>query len=74
MKNMKIEINAEQPLDEVIKELERLGYKTGFTTNCDPYFLDTEDVSWLGGWVYNVRDKDDYSGSNTTLQQLRGMK
>lgn len=26
MKTMKIEINAEQPLDEVVKELERLGY------------------------------------------------
>lgn len=26
-KNMKIEINAEQPLGEVCKELERLGYK-----------------------------------------------
>ena len=25
-KNMKIEINSEQPLDEVVKELERLGY------------------------------------------------
>lgn len=26
-KNMKIEINNEQPLDMVVKELERLGYK-----------------------------------------------
>ena len=26
-KNMKIEINSEQPLEEVVKELERLGYK-----------------------------------------------
>lgn len=26
-KNMKIEINEQQPLDEVVKELERLGYK-----------------------------------------------
>ena len=25
-KNMKIEINSEQPLDEVVRELERLGY------------------------------------------------
>ena len=25
--NMKIEINSEQPLDEVVKELEHLGYK-----------------------------------------------
>ena len=25
-KNMKIEINSEQPLEEVVKELERLGY------------------------------------------------
>ena len=27
-KNLKIEVNAEQPLDEIVKELERLGYKT----------------------------------------------
>jgi len=26
IKNMNIEINSEQPLDEVVKELERLGY------------------------------------------------
>lgn len=30
-KNMKIEINEHQPLDEVVKELERLGFKSGFT-------------------------------------------
>ena len=28
-KNMKIEINEEQPLDEVVKELERLGFYKG---------------------------------------------
>ena len=26
-KNMKIEINEHQPLDEVVRELERLGYR-----------------------------------------------
>lgn len=27
MKDMKIEINEQQPLDEVVKELERLGFQ-----------------------------------------------
>ena len=26
-KNMKIEVNAEQPLDDIVGELERLGYQ-----------------------------------------------
>ena len=26
MKNMKIEVNAEQPIDEIVMELERLGF------------------------------------------------
>ena len=31
-KNMKIEINADQPLEEVVMELDRLGYKKAYTT------------------------------------------
>lgn len=31
MKNMKIEVNAEQPLDEIVKELEERG--------CNPYWI-----------------------------------
>ena len=29
-KNMEIEINKDQPLDDVVRELERLGYKQGW--------------------------------------------
>jgi len=30
--NMKIEVNEDQALDEIVKELERLGYKKAYTT------------------------------------------
>ena len=39
-KNMKIEVNAEQPLDDIVGELERLGYrwcvdtKHNYSTKC----------------------------------------
>lgn len=36
-KNMKIEINENQPLDDVVRELERLGYSsTGFPNVINP--------------------------------------
>lgn len=74
-KNMKIAITPEQPLDEVVKELERLGYKIDFTTNCKPFFVETERIKRLNGWVYSVRDEDDFDEDNlTTLTQLKEMK
>lgn len=50
-KNMKIEINESQSLDEVVKELERLGYKRiawwGYkslfiVTNCEKRYTDID--------------------------------
>ena len=35
MRNMKIEINKQQPLDEVVAELERLGYTKSITYQGD---------------------------------------
>lgn len=40
-KNMKIEINESQPLDEVVVELERLGYK--------------KDTWWSSWWEGNTK-------------------
>lgn len=68
MNNMKIEINDSQPLDEVVKELERIGY---VKPNGDG---DKIFTSQLGNTV-NVFDDsmmfDCYK--TTTLAELRSM-
>ena len=54
-KNMKIEINDQQPLNEVVSELERLGYKkagwigyrnTSFITTCKLGFYTDHAISF----------------------------
>lgn len=71
MKNMKIEINKDQPLDEVVSELERLGYKCGYKTGlvakrvntfADGYFVTLGNVGM--GLTHNL----------TTLAELKEMK
>ena len=56
-KNMKIEITPEQPLDEVVRELEMLGYKkagwigyrnTSFITTCKLGFYTDHAISFWG--------------------------
>ena len=68
MKNMKIEINAEQPLDEVVRELERLGY----VKDCDygKKFVYANGDGSFDCFIGNTCH-DWYS--ITTLQQLREM-
>lgn len=65
--NMKIEINEQQPLDEVVRELERLGYK--------------KDL--INGWtwvlcheigLYSIHSHDYGFGNLTTLAELKEMK
>ena len=71
MENMKIEINAEQPLDEVVKELERLGYKCvnlGHEDDSWDVFADVDIMAWSNSTT------DDDSFKPTTIQQLREMK
>ena len=71
MKNIKIEINDEQPIDEVVKELERLG----FCYNCGCDDVDakmvTANTHYMQYDIYNhVTDWE----ITTTIQQLREMK
>ena len=67
-KNMKIEINSEQPLEEVVKELERLGYKIIGAFKSQQWVYATE----LGSvWFANIPI---YSGELTTLAQLKRME
>lgn len=69
-KNMKIEINESQPLDEVVTELERLGYVC-FAECTDAKYVVADDdgfyqmimfpISMLATWPL------------TTLTELKGM-
>ena len=75
MENMKIEIKADQPLDEVVMELERLGHRiNSIHKPSDVRMLETwEDGAVLDYRFFSVRD-DLSDHELTTLQQLREMK
>ena len=74
-KNMKIAITAEQPIDEVVWELERLGYKPlnkfaikpnyhlWLVADCDGFILGWRDALILGDNYYKT----------TTLTELKEM-
>lgn len=67
-KNLKIQINDQQPLDEVVRELGRLGYVKDTTLNdCACYVYTFEDGSYF---VYMGCHN---SGSPTTLSELKEM-
>ncbi len=72
MKNMKIEINEQQPLDEVVKELERLGYNI----HCFEHCINTQ---WIFTWEdgdytnYVIPEVNDSNHILTTLAELKGM-
>jgi hypothetical protein len=65
-KEMKIEINEQQPLEEVVVELERLGYKKDLTHG-KVWVLCHE----LG--LYSIHSHDYDFGNLTTLTELRSM-
>lgn len=69
MKNMKIEINEQQPLEDVVKELERLGIKMLFNPKIG---LNFKCVSVYGGFA----DFHLWKNPNhklTTLAELKEM-
>lgn len=73
-KNMKIEINNEQPLDEVVRELERLGYKKeGWIGYAKTKFITSNARGFFTDHVISFLDCF-YHIELTTLQQLREMK
>ena len=69
-KNMNIEINEDQPLDEVVRELGRLGYGClGLT-----YGLPARSLVTVNGVSYtDIRSADSNNFKTTTLQQLKEM-
>lgn len=65
-KNMKIEINESQPLDGVVKELERLGYKEAIKK---PNVFNMIYVGSSGYYTYMYIEEN-----LTTLTELKAMK
>lgn len=66
---MKIAITHEQPLDEVVMELERLGYKKQYESD-DINYVNTFSDGDFGLVTFDVSDCDEL----TTLTQLKEMK
>lgn len=70
-KNMKIEINND--LDEIVAQLERLGYENyGDLDGCD--FVFTTDQLAFIGWTNDCRYADDFVFAVTTIAELKRMK
>ena len=70
-KNMKIEINQDQPLDDVVRELERLGYElAGFA-----YLFNSKTYvcTNVGGRFTTLKNPPAYC-IETTLAELKEMK
>ena len=68
-KNLKIEINDQQPLDEVVRELERLGYIKEFDTGGD----NAKHIEAYSDGVFDIYCFGDI-GYTTTLTDLKNME
>jgi hypothetical protein len=68
-RNLKIQITDQQPLDEVVMELERLGY----TKNCNR----TDGINWIvcfeGGFYCQYGKMNAFNKVLTTLAELKEM-
>ena len=70
-KNMKIAITPEQPLDEVVREFERLGYQiNGWLENRIIRSVKTNHFGLYSGDFFDV---DIIQGDLTTLAELKEM-
>ena len=70
-KNMKIEINEQQPLDEVVKELDRLGYVIEHKTNKNVKCVCSYDDGTMHLYMKGHESK---FGNLTTLTELKTME
>lgn len=72
MKNLKIEVNEKQPLDEIVRELERLGFKCGWRgINSSAPILVVETMS--NGTYECFNHLFGVYKFNTTLAELKEM-
>ena len=67
---MKIEVNEQQPLDDVVVELVNQGYKEDNISSDNPRFTYTGS----SGHYFLHKDDIEFNGNLTTLQELREMK
>lgn len=70
-KKMKIEINKDQPIDEVVKELERLDYECQSYLNGNEVCVLAQDDGNIIGCNF---DMDNNYWETTTLTQLKAME
>ena len=71
-KNMKIEINEDQTLDEVLNELKRLGFYIGFVENGDKWISVRTETKLIVSFE-DETNLPDLHWSMTTLAELREM-
>lgn len=73
-KNMKIEVNAEQPLEEIVWELDRLGYHplNKFAIRSYDMWLVADCDGMILGWRNALILGDTYY-KTTTLAELKEM-
>lgn len=70
-KNLKIEVNTEQPLDEIVKELERLGYeKSGWTPIDNILYICSSNKGFYSNYSSMRKYWDEFI---TTLSELKEM-
>lgn len=68
-KNMKIEINKDQPIDDVVEVLEGLGFKKEYESD-EVNFAITFSDGCFGLMTHDISDLD----VSTTLAELKEMK
>lgn len=71
MKNMKIEINESQSVGDVVRELERLGFKRYYCNNKKVSCICTYTTNYYNCYSTN---KNQFNGEITTLSDLRKME
>ena len=72
-KNMKIEINEQQPLDEVVRELKRIGLYVGFIDDSDNWVSARLETKLIVSFESEVNLPDSH-WKLTTLTELKNME
>lgn len=70
--NMKIKINEQQPLDEVVRELKRIGFYVGFIDDNDNWVTARLETKLIVSFEGEVNLPDSH-WELTTLAQLKAM-
>lgn len=71
-KNMKIAINDQQPLDEVVRQLKRMGFYIGFIDDNDRYISARSETKLIVSFESESMLPDSHWKS-TTLAELKEM-